>query len=67
MVLWFVRLHAMLYKGEEFSAHDDMENEVLSQMSVILKEQSLEGVLDKIVLINIAAEYFAGVRLTGKL
>lgn len=67
MVLWFVRLHAMLYKGEEFSAHDDMENEVLSQMSVILKEQSLEDVLEKIVLINIAAEYFAGVRLTGKL
>ena len=64
MVLWFVRLHAMLYKGEDFSNHDELENEVLSQMTVLLKEQSLEDVLDKIVLINIAAEYFAGVRLT---
>ncbi len=65
MVLWFVRLHAKLYKGEEFSSHDELENEVLSQMTVLLKEQSLEDILDKIVLINIAAEYFAGVRLTA--
>jgi len=65
MVLWFVRLHAKLYKAEEFSNHDELENEVLSQMTVLLKEQSLEGILDKIVLINIAAEYFAGVRLAG--
>lgn len=66
MVLWFVRLHAMLNRGEEFSNHDELENEVLSQMTVLLKEQSLEEVLDKIVLINIAAEYVAGVRLTGR-
>lgn len=65
MVLWFVRLHAQLYKGEEFPNHDELENEVLSQMTVLLKEQSLEGILDRIVLINIAAEYFAGVRLGG--
>lgn len=63
MVLWFVRLHAKLYKGEEFSNHDELENEVLSQIPVLLKDQSLEGTLDKIVLINTAAEYFAGVRL----
>lgn len=65
MVVWFVRLHAQLYKGEDFSNHDELENEVLSQMTVLLKEQSLEGILDKIVLINIAAEYAAGVRLGG--
>lgn len=63
---WFVRLHAKLYKGEEFSGHDELENEVLSQMTVLLKEQSLEGILDKIVLINIAAEYFAAERLQSK-
>lgn len=66
LVSWFVRLHAKLYKGEEFSGHDELENEVLSQMTVLLKEQSLEGTLDKIVLINIAAEYFAAERLQSK-
>lgn len=66
MVLWFVRLHARLYKGEEFSNHDELENEVLSQMTVLLKEQSLEGILDKVVLINIAAEYVASIRYEGK-
>lgn len=62
MVLWFVRLHAKLYKGEEFPNHDELENEVLSQMTVLLKEQPLEGILDKIVLVNIAAEYVASTR-----
>jgi Est1 DNA/RNA binding domain/Telomerase activating protein Est1 len=66
LISWFVRLHAKLYKGEEFSGHDELENEVLSQMTVLLKEQSLEGILDKIVLINIAAEYFGAERLQSK-
>jgi tetratricopeptide (TPR) repeat protein len=66
VVSWFARLHAKLYGGEEFSGHDELENEVLGQLTVLLKEQSLEGILDKIVLINIAAEYFAAERLKGK-
>lgn len=63
LVSWFVRLHAKLYKGEDFAAHDEMENEVLGQLTVLLKEQSLEGILDRFVLINIAAEFFAAERL----
>jgi tetratricopeptide (TPR) repeat protein len=66
LISWFVRLHAKLYKGEEFSGHDELENEVLSQMTVLLKEQPLEAILDKMVLINIAAEYFAAERLQSK-
>jgi hypothetical protein len=65
LVSWFIRLHAKLYKGEDFPGHDELENEVLGQMTVLLKEQSLEGILDKIVLINIAAEYFAAEKLQG--
>ena len=65
LISWFVRLQAKLYKGEEFFGHDELENEVLGQMTVLLKEQSLEGILDKMVLINIAAEYFAAERLQG--
>lgn len=66
LVLWFVRLHARLYRGEEFDLHDETENEVLSQLTLALKEKSLEGIIDKFVLINIAAQDFAGERLRGK-
>lgn len=53
---WFVYLHAQCYKGLDFQEHDELENEVLSQLTVDLKERSLEGTLQKFVLINIAAE-----------
>lgn len=59
---WFVYLHAQCYKGLDFAEHDELENEVLSQLAVDLKERSLEGTLQKFVLINIAAEDFAKIR-----
>ena len=63
---WFVRLHAQCYKGLDFIGHEELENEVVSQLAIELKERSLEGILQKIVLVNIAAEYFALVRLQCK-
>ncbi|KAL1388753.1 hypothetical protein HDK64DRAFT_270558 [Phyllosticta capitalensis] len=62
---WFVRLHSKCYRGQEFAGHDELENEVLSQLAVELKERSLEGLLQKFVLVNTAAEYFASVKLQG--
>lgn len=62
---WFVYLHAQCYKGKDFPEHDELENEVLSQLAVDLKERSLEGTLQKFCLVNIAAEYFATVRSKG--
>jgi hypothetical protein len=62
---WFVYLHARCYKGAEFSEHDELENEVLSQLAVDLKERSLEGTLQKFCIINIAAEHCAQVRMAG--
>lgn len=59
---WFVYLHAQCYKGLDFLEHDELENEVLSQLAVDLKERSLEGTLQKFVLINIAAEDLATAR-----
>ena len=56
---WFMRLHALCYKGSEFAEHDELENEVLSQIAVELKERSLESLLNKIVLINITAQFSA--------
>lgn len=66
LVRWFMCLHACCYKGVEVPEHEELESEVLSHLAVDLKERSLEGTFNKIVLINIAAEYFAGVRLKGK-
>lgn len=62
---WFVLLHARCYKGEEFAEHDELEKEVLNHLTVDLKERPLDSTLHRYILINIAAQYFAGVRLRG--
>ncbi len=62
----FMRLHARCYEGLDFPEHEELESEVLSQLVVDLKERSFENTLSKIVMINIAAESFAGVRVEGK-
>ena len=67
LVSWFMRLHARCYNGLDFPEHEELESEVLSQLAVDLKERSFESTLNKFVMINIAAEFFAGVRLQGKL
>lgn len=63
---WFVYLHAQCYKGIDFPEHDELENEVISQLAVDLKERSLEGTLQKFCLINIAAEDFSRAEPNGK-
>lgn len=57
---WFMRLHARCYKGMDFPQHDELENEVLNRIAVDIKERSLESLLNKIVLINITAQFSAG-------
>lgn len=66
LISWFVRLHSKCYKGEEFAGHDELENEVLSQLAVELKERSLDGLLQKFVMVNVAAEHFASEQLQSK-
>lgn len=66
LVAWFIRLHSKCYKGEEFAQHDELENEVLSHLAIELKERPLDSVLHKIILINMAAEYFATVQMQCK-
>ncbi|TKA70748.1 hypothetical protein B0A49_07657 [Cryomyces minteri] len=62
LVAWFIRLHSKCYKGQAFSEHDELENEVMSQLAVELKERPLDGTLHKFVLINAAAQYIASQR-----
>lgn len=62
---WFVVFHASCYRGYEFKERGDLENEILSQLAVDLKERPLDGTLTKFVLINVAAEHLARQRTTG--
>ena len=64
---WFTYLHARCYKGEEFAQHDELENEVLSQLAIDLKERSLESILQKLVITNVAAQHHATRKAQGKL
>ena len=64
-ILWFVRLHAKLYKGDTFTTHDELEKEVLSRLGLLIKEKSIGVTLKMVVVINIAAEYFAAERVKG--
>ncbi|KAF2740747.1 hypothetical protein EJ04DRAFT_507763 [Polyplosphaeria fusca] len=63
LVAWFIRLHSKLYKGTEFREHDELESEVLTQITIEIKEQALDSVLQKMILINMAAEYFATIQM----
>jgi hypothetical protein len=67
LIRWFVLLQARFYKGVDFPSQRELEREILSRLSWFLKEQTSENTLEKFVLINIAAEYFAGERVKGKL
>lgn len=66
LVRCFMCLHALSYSGAQTPEHEDVESEALRYLAVNVKERSLDGIINKIVLINIAAEYFAGVRLRGR-
>ena len=63
---WFSYLHALCEKGDKWPEHEDMENELLSQLSVLVKEKAMESQLQKFSLINMAAEYIAGQQARGK-
>ena len=65
LISCFMCLHARCYRGVDFPEHEELESEILNQLGVELKERSLDRILSKFVLINIAAGYFAGVRLQG--
>ncbi|KAF2660108.1 hypothetical protein K491DRAFT_675132 [Lophiostoma macrostomum CBS 122681] len=63
LVAWFIRLHSKCYKGQEFPQFDELESEVLSHLAIELKERSLDSILQKIILINLAAEYHSTVQM----
>ncbi|KAI1005254.1 hypothetical protein K3495_g2963 [Podosphaera aphanis] len=56
---WFVLLHANFNEGIDFPTHEELQNEVLSRLTLLLKEESCGGLLEKFVLVNIAAQAYS--------
>jgi hypothetical protein len=64
--MWFVRLHALFYKGEPFSQHAELEGEVIHRLDMMAKNPEAGDILLKAILINIAAFHIAGLKYSGK-
>ncbi len=62
---WFLLLHAKLHTGVHFSEHEELENEVLTTLLVELKERPLNGLLNKMVLSNVAAQHLKSTQAAG--
>ncbi|OTB00110.1 hypothetical protein M426DRAFT_243703 [Hypoxylon sp. CI-4A] len=55
MVTWFLQLHTNFFKGEPFSQQAELEEEVLHRIEMTMKSDGGDAVLQKMILINIAA------------
>lgn len=58
---WFTKLHAYLYKGDEYPR--ELEEEVLHRLDIALKKTDTLPLILKMVLTNIAAYYIAKARI----
>jgi hypothetical protein len=65
LVGWFVRLHSMCFKGEPFRGYEELEREVLGQLSAVIKHRSLDAALMRMLLTNFAAQFYAGENFQG--
>lgn len=59
LIGWFVRLHSMCFKGEKFRGFDELEREVMGQLSAELRLRSLGSTLSRMVLVNIASQHMS--------
>ena len=67
LVAWFVRLHSKCDNGEEFAGRRELEDEVLSQLVQALKQQSIDVLLHRLVLINVSAQWITAKKIRGSL
>ncbi|WYZ40163.1 hypothetical protein EsH8_IV_000504 [Colletotrichum jinshuiense] len=62
-VLWFVRLHSHFNKGEPFPQHQELEDEVIHRLEMAIKAPNTQGMLLKMVLLNISAFHVSNKKL----
>lgn len=67
VVAYFLLVYSRLYKGDNLSRNEDLEDGALALLASSLQDRSMEGgTLNKLVLINIAAQYSSSVKFQGK-
>jgi protein SMG7 len=72
LLLWFVKLHAYLFKGDETRQHEELVEEVLHRLGTSLAQQieeqenEVDAALLKMVLINICAYHVSLQKVDSK-
>ncbi|KHN95118.1 Telomerase activating protein Est1 [Metarhizium album ARSEF 1941] len=57
--MWFVRLHALFYKGETFPQQAELEGEVLHKLEIACHSEKSTATLLKMTLVNLSAHHVA--------
>ncbi|EGX94444.1 Telomerase activating protein Est1 [Cordyceps militaris CM01] len=65
-IMWFVRLHALFYKGEAAPQYKELEREVIHRLEMAATNGSCGDVILKMSFINIAAQYIATIKCSGQ-
>lgn len=63
--LWFVKLHALFYKGENFSQQAELEGEIMYRLEMACHSEKSTETLLKMTLVNIAAHHVAAANYAG--
>ena len=65
-IMWFLRLHALFYKGEPVSAqHHELEREVMHRLAMAAKDATCAHILLKMSLVNMSATSIASAKSKG--
>jgi hypothetical protein len=63
--MWFVRLHALFYKGETFAQQAELEGEVKHRLEMACHSETSTDTLLKMALINISSHHIASTTYSG--
>ncbi|KID80052.1 Telomerase activating protein Est1, partial [Metarhizium brunneum ARSEF 3297] len=63
--MWFVRLHALFYKGETFPQQAELEGEVLHKLEIACHSEKSAATLLKMTLVNLSAHHVASTIYRG--
>lgn len=64
-IMWFVRLHALFYKGETAAQYRELEREVIHRLEMAASTSTCRDILLKMSFINMAAHRVAAVKCSG--
>lgn len=63
--MWFVRLHALFYKGEPFPQQAELEGEVMHRLDMACRTKTSTATLCKMAIVNISAHHIAATKYAG--